>query len=162
MEIRTIIHTMATVSTVHRSFVSKAANSAGLYFGQPPLLEYVREHPGCTQNELCEIMHVSAPSVAVSVKRLERSGLIEKKPDNDDMRRNMLFITADGELALDRFHENCRDIDERLFDGFSDDDRQAFLDILTHMLHNLCSDDLKPDEIRRLMDEERHHKKDLE
>ncbi|HXK77557.1 MAG TPA: helix-turn-helix domain-containing protein, partial [Oscillospiraceae bacterium] len=39
-------------------------------FGQFPLLGYVEQHDGCTQQEAAEAMSVSAPAVAVSVKRL--------------------------------------------------------------------------------------------
>ena len=61
---------------LHRIYLQRAAVNNGLYNGQPPLLEYVEKHPGCTQAELADFFKVSPPCIATSVKRLQKAGII--------------------------------------------------------------------------------------
>jgi len=82
-------------------------------------------------------MRVSPASIASSTKRLQRSGLIQKKVDEGNLRQNMLFVTEKGrELA-----ENCRNelslFQDAFFDGFSEEELTRLSDILDHINRNI-------------------------
>ena len=77
MELRELVHQLISLSVIHRCRITKNASSVGLYWGQPMLLEYVLEHDTCTQAEIAKALYISPPSVATSLKRMEKAGLIQ-------------------------------------------------------------------------------------
>ena len=62
----------------------RTAMESGLFLGQLPMLEYIWLHDGCTQVEVAQALDVSAASVAVSTKRLQKAGLLVKKTDEKE------------------------------------------------------------------------------
>jgi len=109
----------------------------GLHPGQLPIVEALLCHPGSTQQELAIRLHVSAASIALSTKRLQNAGLIEKREDCKDRRRNRLYATKEGEqLALSR--RRCLDeVDQKTFLGLTDEERITFCSLLDRMIANL-------------------------
>ena len=136
---------------LHRIYLQKAAVSNGLYGGQPPLLEYVEHHPGCTQAELADFLKVSRPCIATSVKRMQKAGLITKKEDADDMRRSHLYLTPLGEEKSRQCREACDKIDQQLFQGFTIEETEHFYSMLDRMLSNLSTGEFEGKSFGSLM-----------
>lgn len=134
---RKVMKRLNKLHLLHRIYLQKAAANNGLYGGQPPLLEYVEKHPGCTQAELADFLMVSPPCIATSVKRMQKSGLITKKDDSQDMRRSHLYLTSIGEQKSRKCREDADKIDAQLFDGFTPEETQSLDEMLDRMLSNL-------------------------
>ncbi len=157
---REIVHLMMRMTAAHRYEIFRASAAAGLYFGQPRLLEYIIEKNGCTQNELSALLGVSPPSVAVSVGRLERAGLLKREPDKDDRRRNRLSVTEKGQKALARFRAVCIKTDARLFSGFSAEERETLVSYLNRLTDNIAAADFTPEKMREMLEHEQIHSKE--
>ena len=97
---RPIVGKLNQLNLLHRIQLHRKISNCGLYMGQLPILEYVLQHDGCTQVQVAQMMHVSPPSIATSVKRMQRSGLLKKTMDEADQRRNHLSVTEKGEKIL--------------------------------------------------------------
>lgn len=65
----------------------------GLYAGQMPVLNYLAEHPGCTQVEMADFLQVSPASIALSTKRLQKAGYLTKEVDEDNLRCKRLYLS---------------------------------------------------------------------
>ena len=100
MDNRSLVHEIITLNVTHRYRVGKAASSLGLYFGQPSILEFILQNNNCTQKELAEHLHISPASVATTLKRMEKSGFIERIEDKSDTRKKRLTVTEKGENVL--------------------------------------------------------------
>ena len=135
--IRQIIGQINLLNVFHRVLIHGAASDKGMHFGQMPVLEFIREHPGCTQREIADYLRVSPPSIATSVKRMQRAGLLEKQADETDMRRTRLFLTALGEAAVRECRTAFDEVDRHMLAGFSPEEQQALLGYLERMTENL-------------------------
>ena len=51
------------------------------------------EQDGLTQAELCRRINVEQPTMANTLERMERDGLVERKADDTDRRRALVFLT---------------------------------------------------------------------
>ncbi len=132
-----VVARLEMLSLLRRIEAHKILSKVGLYPGQLPLLEYIMCNDGCTQKEIADKLRVSPASIATSTKRLQKSGLIEKKTDEDNLRRNMLSITENGaELA-----KKCRDsfdvLDKKLFGNFSDEELSSVKSLLDTLILNI-------------------------
>ncbi len=128
---------MRMISVLHRIFIHHITADIDLFPGQLPVLEYILAHPGCTQHELANGVLVSPPSVALSTKRMQASGLLKKTTDPDDQRRNRLYVTDRGrELS-----QHCRNLinvlNEQMLSDFNEDELHELHDMFARMVKNL-------------------------
>ncbi len=121
----------------HRSIIDGKFRENGLYFGQPPILKYLSEHKNATQKEIAEFLHISAPSVATSLKRMEEAGLVVRLENKDDARRNTLKLTKKGK-ELSQFADNMfLTVDTATYTGFTDEEIDTLISFLERMNENL-------------------------
>ena len=66
----------------------------GLMHGQFPALLVLWECPGLTQTEIAQMVAVEQPTMANTLKRMERDGWVERRPAPRDRRRTLLYPTA--------------------------------------------------------------------
>ena len=126
------------LALLRRVTLGRIFQAHGLHFGQLRLLEYIIENDGCTQAEVAEYMGVSPASVALSTKRLSRAGMIEKRIDKDNLRRNVLRITPRGLEVTKRCRQEFDQYNERLFAGISPEEQKLLSDILGNLLLRAC------------------------
>lgn len=117
-----------------------AIGPSGLHPGQPPLMHYILSHPGCTQKEAADELDVTPASAAASLKRLEKAGLVERKADEKDARRNCLYVTAAGKEKLEEQRRIFDALDEKMFSGLSEEEIRAFQRICEKMFDNLADE----------------------
>ncbi len=151
MELRKLVHELISISVIHRCRITKSALKVGLYFGQPMILEYVIEHDSCTQKEIAKAMHISPASAAVTLKRIEKAGLIVRITDENDSRKNHISVTEKGKKALKEFREICDATDEDMFRDFSLEERETLHNLLVRLHKNLDSENLTREEINELL-----------
>lgn len=153
MELRELVHEFISISVIHRCQITRSASKAGLYFGQPSMLQYIIEHDACTQKDVAEAMHISPASAAISLKRIEKSGLITRTPDEDDSRKNHLSVTEKGRDALAQFRKICDTTDKEMFKGFSQEEMDVLHGLLRRLHENLDTKSYTPAEIKSLLNE---------
>jgi len=136
-----IVKRMNKLNVLHRIYIHKQASKDGLYFGQLPILEYVEEHNGCTQRELSDFMQVSPPSIAMSIKRMQKTGLLEKAMDGSDLRYNRISITKKGREISDKCRKDFNEVDKQLFQGFNEQECEQLCGYFDRMIANLSTDE---------------------
>ncbi len=135
-KVRDVFH---SYHCIHRGVVESGFREKGLYFGQPPMLKYLREHQNATQKEMADFLHITPASVATSVKRMEESGLIMRVADKKDARCNNLKLTKKGEKLSEYADKLFEVVDEASFDGFTDEEIDLVISFLERMTENLKS-----------------------
>ena len=110
-------------------------------YGQPMILfaleRYGKNGVIATQKELAEHLGVSQTTTAISLKSLERQGCVSKSPDKADMRRNRIEITEKGLEVAEKFRNAFRDLDQAMYEGFSEEEKTQIAEIYERMTKNL-------------------------
>lgn len=108
--------------------------------GQPGLLGALAHSDGLSQRELAQHMNLSAPTVTVMLRRIEKVGLVERRPDPGDQRVTRVYLTEEGrrmtqEVAkvLSAMHASC-------FKGFTPDEEATMEALLTKVRDNLLQE----------------------
>lgn len=137
-----IIQRMNKLNILHRINIHKQAVKNGLYLGQLPILEYVERHEKCTQREVADYMKVSPPSIATSVKRMQKVGLLDKVADKSDLRYNRLTVTEKGREISQKCRKDFDKVDEQLFSGFNEKECEQLRGYFERMIDNMRTDEL--------------------
>ncbi len=99
------------------------------------LIEYVANNPDCGIQEMAEAVKLSTPTVSISVRQLEKSKLIARKPHPKDGRAVQLFLTPKGEKILERARKfHCQKF-EKLLSGLEPEERENLVSLLEKALN---------------------------
>ena len=147
MQIEELSKKMALVNALRRTALNRERERLGQKLIPVPLMAYILEHPGCTQGEVAEWLYISAASVATSCKRLEQEGLLERRVDPGNRRKNQLFVTEAGETLTREKRAMLDRVNERTFEGIEAADLSVFSRVLDQMMDNLGGRDLSPNQV---------------
>ena len=68
----------------------------GLTASQLSLLLSLSEHPGCRVQDTAERLDLTAPTISIGVRRLEKMGLVQREEDPEDQRAVCLYLSPQG------------------------------------------------------------------
>ncbi len=94
-------------AVLYRDFLAYSTGELkklGLNYGQLPFILYVGKHPGCTPAELTNQLHLDWGHSQRSITRLVESGFLIKNRSKAEARNYQLFLTKEGEKALEGIH----------------------------------------------------------
>lgn len=104
---------------------------AGVTSTQYTALTVLERHPGMTAAALARHSFVRAQTAASLVHALERAGWVERHPDPNSRRQNLIYLTDTGQSLLSMLRDPVQAIEERVVDGLSaaqrDDLRSALM-----------------------------------
>ena len=92
---------------------------------------------GLSEKEIAEFLHISPPSVATSLKRMEESGLVVRVENKKDARRNSIKLTKKGKELVEYADNLFLRIDDVAYRGFSQEEMDTLTSFLERMNDNL-------------------------
>lgn len=125
------------VAKQHHSTVHMLLSGKEVYPGQPPLLRVLSEQDGLSQKELSEKMQITPATLTVMLARMEKTGLVSRKPDEDDQRISRVYLTDRGRQVHKEVKETLQGMDALCFDRFTTEERIIFRRLLLQMYENL-------------------------
>ncbi len=126
----------------HNACMAALARRGVRDVGSPRLLWELSTYPDAperapTQKELADKLHSAPPTVAASLKVLERQGYVERRTDQRDTRRNRISITPKGRDVIAQSMDAFRQVDGHMYHGFSPEERALTNQLFSRMLQNL-------------------------
>jgi DNA-binding MarR family transcriptional regulator len=106
----------------------------GVVPGQFPALLALYHRDGRTQAELCVEVRIEQPTMARTLARMERDGLVERRPDQHDGRRALVFLTERARRLVPVLQAAA---DEENAIASRGTDRDAILQALAAIVANL-------------------------
>ncbi|MFC7876711.1 MarR family winged helix-turn-helix transcriptional regulator [Isoptericola sp. NPDC057391] len=113
--------------------------NGGQGFGAPAagVLLHLADHPGATIGEVTTALQASPAGASGLLARMERADLVRRRTDPDDRRTVRLDLTPTGTAALDDVRTALAELNDRLTDGFTDDELATVSRWLEHVTRTL-------------------------
>lgn len=134
-----LIYQLINFALKHRRIMLNYLDETGVYQAQHRLLMEIACRPNASQNDIARSMDVSAATVAVSLKKLEKGGYISRVTDKADNRLNKITITEKGNRVVERSKQIFASTDQKVFSGFTDEEKQTLSALLQKLDANLDS-----------------------
>lgn len=131
-----IIHLLGVTDRTLKRSIAKKVEKTGVYRSQHRLLMILGKHPDCSQTELAERLEISPAAVAVSLKKLEKSGFISRQCQKNDNRVNQVVITEKGWEIIDQSVQYFREMDKAFLKDFSLEELRQLEAFLERMIKN--------------------------
>lgn len=126
----------------HNASMAALAERGLRDIGSPRLLVELAQYPddpeqAPTQKELADRLHSAPPTIAASLKCMERQGYVARRTDEKDTRRNRISITRKGRDALESGMHAFQQVDDAMYRGFTPEEREQVYQFHRRMLDNL-------------------------
>lgn len=112
----------------------------GIHPGQQHLLIKLIKKNGQSQKDLANNMGVKPATITVMLTRMEKSGLIERKKDDNDQRITRIFITEKGQNVCKEAKKIGKQVEEECFKNFTLEEKVVFRRLLMQIKDNLTED----------------------
>ncbi|MCG5219472.1 MarR family transcriptional regulator [Streptosporangium sp. KLBMP 9127] len=109
----------------------------GVTPGQFAQLLALYEEDGLTQQELCERVRIDQSTMAHTLKRMQRDGLVVRVTDAQDRRRSHYMLTERARQIQTALTQGAREANARALRGVGGEEREAFMRTLGRMIANL-------------------------
>jgi len=132
-----IIETHIRIGRNHKQLLDRHLNKNGLYRGQHQILMCIFRNPDASQKELARFHNVSPATIAVSLKKLEKGGYVERAADSQDNRFNKVTITEKGLNEVTNSLDFFKSVEHGMLRGFSEDEKANLYGYLQRIQENL-------------------------
>jgi DNA-binding MarR family transcriptional regulator len=146
---KTAVNTIALADALRPALLQvgrelrREARALGASPEQVALLVTIKYAPGIGLRELAARERVSPPAMTKHVDRLERDGLVERRPSEEDRRRVGVTLTDEGQRLLRRVRSRRTAwLAQRL--GALDESKLAALEAAVAPLTQLLHEDERP------------------
>lgn len=85
---------------------------------------------GVTQLELVKLTHLKAPTISITLQKLEKYGYVERKHDNYDMRAVRVYLTEKGKSYNKLIIKKVISAEENALKSLSDAEAKQLMRLL--------------------------------
>jgi DNA-binding MarR family transcriptional regulator len=127
-------HLLRRAQQLHAAVFADVVSEADLTTPQFAVLTALRNGPEIDQVRLSQKLAIDRSTIADVANRLEERGLIHRKRDTKDGRRNLLSLTVAGRALHDRTAPEVVEVGQRLFEPLSERDRKTLMRLLSTII----------------------------
>lgn len=110
----TLLYLVKQLELAVRSRLDRVVAEAGLTTIQYTALTVLERHPDMTSAVLARLSFVRAQTMAELVAVLDQRGLIERHPDPNSRRQNLIRLTDAGRAVLEQLREPVARIEQEM------------------------------------------------
>jgi DNA-binding MarR family transcriptional regulator len=130
-------HLLNKACRLRHQRMHESLGDLGLYKGQPSMLRALWAQDGVTQSELAALLNRCPSTITKTVKRMEKAGFVERRPDPRDERVSRVCLTEAGRNTQTALEDVWRTFEEQAFDGFDEQEMATFRDFLIRVCQNI-------------------------
>jgi DNA-binding MarR family transcriptional regulator len=112
----------------------------GVALGQFPVLLILWEQEDVTQSEIARRLDVEQPTIANTLKRMERDGLVTFRPDPANRRQVLVGLTAKGRLLRAPLTAEARAVNARACENLGVAEQAQLMALMRRMAENFAGD----------------------
>ena len=107
----------------------------GSYFFICMLLTKNKE--GLSQNEICDKLHLKAPTISLTLQAMERDGLLFREKDENDSRKSIVKLTDTGYAYDEKIKKAHQNAEKQLVNSLNNEEIEILRNIILKMNNSL-------------------------
>jgi MarR family transcriptional regulator for hemolysin len=128
---------LSNVARMMRTLADARARNHGMTRAQWMILVWLDRQPGMSQNEMAALIEVEPITVGRLIDRLERRGMVERRPDPADRRIWRLHLKPEAEPMLQEIAKARVELNAMMIAGLPKKDLDTTIDCLLQMKTNM-------------------------
>lgn len=125
------------IARLLRKRFDQRARALGLSRSQWQVLFNLARNEGINQSGLADILEIENITLGRLIDRLEEAGWVDRRPDPNDRRARLLFMTDKVAPVMERMRALAEETRNEALEGLPSGQRELLLDMLTHVRANM-------------------------
>jgi len=125
---------------------SKDINGIPMQKSARLLLRELAHKDGRTQLDLVKATHLKAPTISVVLQKLEKEGIVSRKPDEYDLRATRVTLTEKGRAIDEQIRKNIREEDQIALAVLTESEQEILMKLLCKIRNHLIEDSAEEEE----------------
>ena len=122
---------------MYYSRIQSQLAEVGLYRGQPPILMLLYKNDGMSQKEMACALNLSPATMTVTLKRMEKAGLVLREMDEHDQRILRVHLSEKGREMCETGESRIGVVTAELLEGFTLEEQQQLNEYLGRIARNM-------------------------
>lgn len=122
---------------MYYSRIQSQLAEVGLYRGQPPILMLLYKNDGMSQKEMAHALNLSPATMTVTLKRMEKAGLVLREMDEHDQRILRVHLSEKGREMCETGESRIGVVTAELLEGFTLEEQQQLNEYLSRIARNM-------------------------
>ena len=122
---------------MYYSRIQSQLGEVGLYRGQPPILMLLYKNDGMSQKEMARALNLSPATMTVTLKRMEKAGLVLREMDEHDQRILRVHLSEKGREMCETGESRIGVVTAELLEGFTLEEQQQLNEYLGRIARNM-------------------------
>lgn len=114
-----------------------AIGAHGVTPGQLPVLMCLWEDDGLTQRELYQRVHIEQATMSNTLSRMERDGLVTRKPDPNDRRAARVMLTTKAKKLEPKLADAAKAVNKMALGAIKKKEKKVLQALIHTMIENL-------------------------
>ena len=117
--------------------IDRRLKPLGLSSAHMPVMFALGEGREMSQKALAQAASIEQPTMAATLSRMERDGLVQRRPDPGDRRAMLFSLTPQAAEKADAVQAAAVEVNARALAGLAPEERDAFLGMLARVVAGL-------------------------
>lgn len=122
---------------MYYSRIQSQLAEVGLYRGQLPILMLLYKNDGMSQKEMARALNLSPATMTVTLKRMEKAGLVLREMDEHDQRILRVHLSEKGREMCETGESRIGVVTAELLEGFTLEEQQQLNEYLGRIARNM-------------------------
>ncbi len=118
-------------------YVGKELEAIGMRASYRHIMRPLMEQDGMTQLELVNLTQLKAPTISITLRNMEREGIVRREKNDIDRRETHVYITDKGREMHKKILEAFEKAETVMLAGVSDKEMATARKILAKMTENI-------------------------
>ena len=115
------------IARMYKLRVRIEAENLGVKNAYRALLSTLYVKDGGTQLSLAEKTGMKAPTISITLRKMEKEGLVRRVVDENDLRKTHVYLSDKGRETTERLNEGINGINNIFVEGMSDEEVDFFI-----------------------------------
>ncbi len=118
-------------------YVSKELKEIGMRASYRHVMNPLMENESLTQLQLVNMTGLKAPTISITLRNMEREGIVRREKNDSDRRETHVYITDKGREMYAKIVETLEKAEKLMLEGLTDRELKSVRTVLGKMSANL-------------------------
>ncbi len=131
------VNELKNASEIYGKVISDRLEKNGLRASYKRVLEPLVQHENLTQLELVKITSLKAPTISITLRNMEREGIVTRVKNTHDRRETHVAVTERGRRMYSKLVRAIEKVESDMLCDVSEEEKNALCSILEKISKNL-------------------------
>ena len=136
------------ISKLFHDKMNQNSDTLGFKNGYRQILRHLARKDGVTQIDLVRSTHLKAPTISVTLKKMEEEELVRRVTDEKDQRQTHVYLTEKGRKMERAFFGKIMETEDILLRGVSAEEKETLCELLKKVRTNILDEMGLPEDWR--------------